>query len=56
MLARLFAYFENWIDPVSLAKNPHPPRGLKEFYLYFLGSDLAHCRAGLPARRPQRLF
>lgn len=36
MLARIFTYFESWIDPVSLARNPNPPNSLSAFYFYFL--------------------
>jgi len=37
MLNRIFNYFENLINPVTLAADPTPPKGLKAFYLYFLG-------------------
>ncbi len=36
MLNRVFDYFENLINPVTLASDPIPPQGLKAFYLYFL--------------------
>lgn len=36
MFSRLFQYFESMIDPLTVAENPAPPKGLKEFYKYFL--------------------
>ena len=36
MSRRIFEYFENLVDPLTVAKNPVPPRGLKKFYKYFL--------------------
>jgi len=36
MFIRVFEFFEKIIDPLTVAKNPIPPRGLKEFYKYFL--------------------
>ncbi len=36
MFSRVFEYFEKIIDPLTVAKNPVPPMGLKKFYKYFL--------------------
>ncbi len=36
MFIRVFEFFEKMIDPLTVAKNPAPPKGLKEFYKYFL--------------------
>lgn len=36
MLERLFAHFEKYIDPLTLADNRQPPAELRAFYLYFL--------------------
>lgn len=36
MSRRIFEYFENLVDPLTVAKNPVPPKGLKKFYKYFL--------------------
>ena len=36
MFSRPFEFFEKLIDPLTVAKNPVPPMGLKKFYKYFL--------------------
>ncbi|AVX05106.1 putative ABC transporter ATP-binding protein [Maritalea myrionectae] len=36
MLNSIFNWFERIYPPTELAKNPHPPQGVKDFYIYFL--------------------
>jgi hypothetical protein len=36
MLERIFTWFENRIDPLTLAKDTQPPSDLYAFYFYFL--------------------
>lgn len=36
MLNSVFTWFERIYPPTELAKNPHPPQGVKDFYVYFL--------------------